>query len=554
MTDDLTARAGVALFHDDADAARIAALLQGLGVTADPGSSVLVFFVSRAALANARTAETITVARAGGRTIVPVLLEPLAIPDEIPPALLPLDNPVEAFDETPPDKKRRALLMALSGAGVTAAGSGVAESATIGGETVARESTASASNATAPVTRIDPLAKSNAGVVKASSTRASRLFAYGGAAAATVLVIGAIVLLQNNDQRAAMSETGAGSPVAVSSTTTNAKEPDTGTPTPPRPTPAEIETGDARVILQQDSYPVGRAIPLRVVNMPGGNNDYVAIAEAGSPGYGELRYEYLRGRKEADITLRGVMKPGNYEVRLFFGNDLERNKSDVIRFSAPLTITPALPITLTPAATTLYEGSPLRVSFAGLPGNQKDWIATAEAGASDGEYISYTYTDGAEAGSLDLKPLMKPGAYEIRVYFDDLTSDRTVQARLPLEVLPAPPVNLVLDALTYAPGATITVSFNSMPGNKKDWFALARAGDDGYLTYDYTDGASSGTETFRAPDEPGDYENPRLFRRFDVRQAGACAGGVQGGASGRPCPGALSPLSRLCDPARPDGL
>ncbi len=509
MTDERTALTGVALFHDDADAARVAALLSGLGVTVDPASPVLMFFVSRAALANARTAETITVARASGKTIIPVLLDPLAIPNDIPPALLPLNNPVEAFDETPPEKKRRALLMALTGAGVTAAGTGVAESATLGSETVARESTSAASSSTAPTVRIDPLAKSNVNVVKASSSRAARTLAYGGAAVATVLVVGAVILFQGNDQRAA-TETGASSP-AVASSTTTAKGREEAAPTQPRVTPEEIQTGDARVILEQDSYPVGQAIPVRVVGMPGGNNDYVAIAAAGSPGYGELRYEYLRGRKEADITLRPVMKPGNYEVRLFFGNDLERNKSDVIRFSTPLTITPALPITLTPSATTVYEGTAIRIDFAGLPGNDKDWIATAEAGMPDGEYISYEYTNGAKAGSLTLKPLMTAGKYEIRVYFDDLTSDRTVQMRLPIEVTPAPPVVLVVDALTYAPGSTITVSFNSMPGNKKDWFALGRAGDDGYLTYEYTDGASSGTETFRAPDEPGDYEIRAYF-------------------------------------------
>lgn len=510
MTDENTALTGVVLFHDDADAARVAALLSGLGVANDPASPVLVFFVSRAALGNARAVETVTVARAGGKTIIPVLLEPLAIPDEIPPALLPLENPVEAFDETPPEKKRRVLLMALTGAGVTAAGSGVAESATLGSETVARESAGGASSSSvAPMVRVDPLAKSNANVVKASSSRAARTLAYGGAAVATVLVVGAVIVFQGNDERVA-SETGAASP-AVASSTTTAKDREASTPTQPLVTPEEIQTGDARVILEQDSYPVGRPIPVRVVGMPGGNNDYVAIAAAGSPGYGEVTYEYLRGRKEADITLRGVMKPGNYEVRLFFGNDLERNKSDVIRFATPLTITPALPITLTANASSVYEGTAIRVDFAGLPGNDKDWIATAEAGMPDSEYISYEYTNGAEAGTLSLKPLMTAGKYEIRVYFDDLTSDRTVQARIPIEVTPAPPVVLAVDALTYAPGATITVSFNSMPGNEKDWFALGRAGDDGYLTYEYTDGASSGTKTFRAPDEPGDYEIRAYF-------------------------------------------
>lgn len=503
MTDDLTALSGVALFYADADAARVDALLSGLG--RDPASPAFLFFVSRASLAAPEAAEALTIARAGGKSIIPVLLEPVAIPA----AFQPLDHAIEAFDDAPPERKRRALLLALSGAGFSVAGAGVAESATFGGDTAAREGASASSRGSAQSVPVDPLAKTNASVVKASSTRAARTFAYGGAAAATVLVVGAIVLMQSREDRATPAGTAA--PTAVASTSSSAKDREAAASSTPAPTPAEIETGGARAILEKDTYPAGRAIPVRVVGMPGAQNDYVAIALAGSPGYGEVTYEYMNGRKEADLVLRGVMKPGNYEVRLFFGNDQDRNKSDVVRFAAPLTITPADPITLTPSAASVYEGSPLSVTFAGLPENERDWIATAKAGSPDGEYISYEYTMGAASGSLDLQPLMEPGDYEIRVYFDDMTSDRTVQARVPIKVLPAPAVNLALDATTYAPGATITVSFDAMPGNPKDWLALARSGDDGYLTYDYTDGATSGTQTFRAPDEPGSYEIRAYF-------------------------------------------
>ncbi len=57
----------------------------------------------------------------------------------------------------------------------------------------------------------------------------------------------------------------------------------------------------------------------------------------------------------------------------------------------------------------------------------------------------------------------------------------------------------------------ITVTFDALPGNPKDWLAIGRSGDDGYLNYEYTDGMTSGTQLLRAPAEPGAYEVRAYF-------------------------------------------
>lgn len=517
MSNTTSERGNAAVCRSPEDAAVVEKILAGLRgeglairLSGDASAGALLVFVSKAALEADDCFDEVAAARARGVPVVPVLLERIELPGDLPArwvALLPAQGAVEAFDK-PDEDKRRGILGALAAFGIAGAATEAAEAGTIGGQTVAPQATQAASSSSGRVVQIDPLAKSNAAVVKASSSTSAKLIAYGGAAAATVLVVGAIVIFQGDKDRAAAPDRS----MAESSTAASgAADRGAGTPTEPRVTPEDIATGGARVRLAQESYPVGVPIPVRVEGMPGNDSDYVAIAEAGSPGSGEVTYEYLRGRKEAEIVLRPVMKAGKYEVRLFFGNDQERNKSDQIRFAVPLTITPAAPITLTPERTILPEGNAVRVAYDGLPGNDKDWIATAEAGSPDGNYIAYVYSGGAKSGTASLPPLTKPGKYEIRVYFDDMTSDRTVQARVPIEVTPAPPVNLQLDSLTYAPGATIIVTFNTMPGNQRDWLALGRAGDDGYLTYEYTDGKTSGTETFRAPDEPGKYEVRAYF-------------------------------------------
>lgn len=505
----------VAVCHSPDDRTRVDAILAGLreaGLHLSEGAEgdALMVFLSRSALADQTCLDRTSTAHAAGLPVVPVLLEKMSIPADLPAgwaAVLPTDGYVEAFDE-PEERKRRGILGALAALGFAGVTTEAADAASVGAGGVAPQAARASSSSSARVVPKDPMAKTTASVVKTSTTT-SRLIAFGGAAAATVLVVGAVVIFQDDKNRAAAPDTVIADTTAATSSAASAQG--AAAPAEPRPTPEDIATGGARVRLASDTYPAGYPIPVRVEGMPGHDNDYVAIAVAGSPGRGEVRYEYLRGRKDADIVLRPVMKPGNYEVRLFFGNDLDRNKSEEIRYTTPLTITPADPITLTPDALSLPEGRAIRVSYDGLPGNDKDWLATAVAGSPDGDYIAYAYTSGARAGIANLPPLMKAGKYEIRVYFDDLTSDRTVQARIPIEVTPAPPVNIQLDANTYAPGADIIVSFNSMPGNAKDWFALARAGEDGYLTYIYTGGNTTGTQTFRAPDEPGAYEIRAYF-------------------------------------------
>lgn len=516
--------------HDEAAVEPILALLRadGISVWFDkdiPGGALweeiiarkyraagaLLFFVSKHSLDSQRCSEEVSTARTLGKPIIPVLLERLKLPDDLPDRFvltLQARNVVEAYGK-PDEEKRRGILKALAAFGIAGTAAGVATNVAEAGSMSARDTAVpqtggAETSATAKAAYVDPLAKSNAGVVKASSSMSMKTVAFGGAGLATVLVVGAVILMQDRDRDAAPAVPATASQ-STASVAKDAREA-AAVPDEATPAPAEAAPGAARAVLRQTSYPAGKPIPVRVEGMPGADNDMVSIALAGSSEDSDIRYEYMRGKKSADIVLRAIMKPGNYEVRLFFGSDLGSGRKDKIRFRAPLTITPAAPVTLKMESQRITEGAPLRITYDGMPGNKKDWIATARADGGDDNYISYKYTDGAASGVADMPPFVKPGQYEIRAYFDDLTSDKTVQARIPVEVIPAPPVQLSLDAASYLPGAQIAVTFADMPGNAKDWLALARRGDDGYLTYTYLGGKTSGIATIRAPDEAGAYE------------------------------------------------
>jgi hypothetical protein len=63
------------------------------------------------------------------------------------------------------------------------------------------------------------------------------------------------------------------------------------------------------------------------------------------------------------------------------------------------------------------------------------------------------------------------------------------------------------DQSSYGPGATVTVTYAGLPGNAKDWIALAPTGSPGttFLAWVYTGGKISGTATLTAPLNGGSY-------------------------------------------------
>jgi len=80
---------------------------------------------------------------------------------------------------------------------------------------------------------------------------------------------------------------------------------------------------------------------------------------------------------------------------------------------------------------------------------------------------------------------------------------------------PQPPPNQTLYTLTpssntVAPGGQLSVSWTASRGGTNDWIGLFSVGavrcHDGWVWYELTKGATSGTFTLTAPTQPGQYE------------------------------------------------
>jgi len=489
-------------------------------------SGALLFFVSKASLESQRCSEEVSTARTLGKPIIPVLLDPLRLPDDLPDRFvltLQARNTVDAFDRGQ-DEIETAILKALDGFGIKPGAAPVI----------------------APPPKSTPRpAYTTAPAALPSRSGSGRMIAIGGAILAVILVIGGYFAFVGGGGDKAPSAgvsapavTTASAPSTVTSQPADAPAeppakvadatpatPSTPAPTPPAPTPTPPPAEPAptpapetpstpaadttgKLTMEKSSYPVGYPIKIRVSDLPGDDGDYVTVAVAGAPPEDYVSRKGSEGATAKALTLQPVMKPGDYELRLFYGTDVANGGTPVIRASLPFKVTPAEPVTIALGKESYAEGERIVVDYKGMPGNERDWISVAKSDAGESSYVAYEYTGGRKQGTLSIRPMVEAGEYEVRVYFDDTTGDKKVRARQVFQVTPAPPVVGALDANAYAPGSPIKVSYSSMPGNERDWFSLAKAGtpDTAYITYVYTGGPSSGQVELKAPDESGSYE------------------------------------------------
>ncbi len=143
-------------------------------------------------------------------------------------------------------------------------------------------------------------------------------------------------------------------------------------------------------------------------------------------------------------------------------------------------------------------GGTIEVTWTG-PDNEGDTITVTEAGAPEGSWIAYQYTEQGNPATLRLPEV--PGDYELR-YLDGY-QDETMASR-PLTIVAAT-ASFVAPSSAMA-GSTVEIEVLAGTGNPDDYLAIALAGaEEGtYLTYEYAN--EPDVYSISAPDVPGEYE------------------------------------------------
>jgi hypothetical protein len=284
------------------------------------------------------------------------------------------------------------------------------------------------------------------------------------------------------------------------------------------------------VHVDSTTIEAGEAVDVTIVNSTGGRDDWIALAPVGAPSTQYVLYAYARSVSPT-WTVNMPETPGTYEFRLFLDDGFVQ-----AAVSAPVTVVPLGPPTLTPSATSVAAGAPVTVTLAKGRGGSTDWVSLAAVGSAATSYVRYTYVSaGAKNWTWTVTAPETPGTYEFRLFLNNGYAQAAVSAPVtvvgsappptPPEPPPTPPptpaATLTPSATSVAAGGPVTVTLANSPGGSTDWLAFAAVGSGAtsYVSYAYVGaGTKNRTWTVTAPQTPGTYEF-RLFLNNGYVQA-----------------------------------
>jgi len=207
----------------------------------------------------------------------------------------------------------------------------------------------------------------------------------------------------------------------------------------------------------------------------------------------------------ATITAADIAAAGTASVRTANPGSADSN---AINF----TINSAVTYSVTASPTNVSAGANITVTFTAPAGSSAtDWIGMFKVGAADNAYVAYKYTNGTTSGTMTFSAPNDSSDYEFRYFVNNgytkmATSNRVTVGGAANYTLAASPTSV-------NPGAIVTVTWTAPAGSAaSDWIGMYRVGaiDGAYIAWKYTGGSASGSMTFAAPSESGDYD----FRYF----------------------------------------
>jgi alpha-tubulin suppressor-like RCC1 family protein len=254
----------------------------------------------------------------------------------------------------------------------------------------------------------------------------------------------------------------------------------------------------ATIGTDSSSYTPGATVMVPYTGLPGNDDDWIAIAPAGSPDTTYLAYVFTGGQINgtASFTAPGV---GSYVARAF-----SNNTYTLLAESTPFTVAGGPSPAISTNSPSYASGAPIVVTYSGMPGNYTDWIDIAPAGSTDQSVTQQVYTQGQLSGTVTFTAPGN-GSWVARSFSNGTYT--LLAESTPFTVTGGPSLAISTDASSYVGGAAVIVAYAGLPGNPTDYIALAPAGSGGasYLSYVFTNGQQSGTATLTAPTSSGSY-------------------------------------------------
>ena len=262
------------------------------------------------------------------------------------------------------------------------------------------------------------------------------------------------------------------------------------------PSTSEVSAnvGTATITTDMATYTYNSTVTVTWSGMPTNATDWVAIAPAGSAMTSVTRWAYTGGAASGSAQLSGPATGGSYVAR-GFSNDTYTLEGE----SAAFTVQDpsGTQAVLTPDSQVYTMTQPITITWSGLPGNLKDWIAIAPAGGSTTNQAEWRYTGGGTSGVTVFTDGLQmtgypAGSYVARAYLNDTFTLVGESAAFTIGS------GITTNKGTYTVQEAITVTWSGLPTNPQDWVALAPAGsaNSTVTQWVYTGGVSGGMHTF----------------------------------------------------------
>jgi hypothetical protein len=240
-------------------------------------------------------------------------------------------------------------------------------------------------------------------------------------------------------------------------------------------------TVGSSVTTSATNYASAATVTVNYTGLPGNPRDWIAISAAGSPDTSFVQYVYTNGAVSGQTSFTGIAD-GAYVARAY-SNDTFTKLAESATFYVGAAVAPSAPAYAAGAAVT--------INYSGAPGNPMDWVAVAAAGSPDTSYAQYAYTNGAVNGSTGFSNLAN-GTYVARLFSNNTFTKLAQSTTFVVGQV------VTTDNSTYASGTNVVASWANLPGNARDWIAIATPGapDTSYVTWVYTNGAVNGSYSF----------------------------------------------------------
>ena len=280
--------------------------------------------------------------------------------------------------------------------------------------------------------------------------------------------------------------------VARQTFTVGAAPPPT-TVAPPPPTAAPAPTGRIGINLSKPNYGANEGIRVSLSGLPGNAQDWLTVVKTGSPADKYGQWYYTKGVRQGSWTFKGL-PTGTYEVRVYLNwpkggyNIVARQTFRVTAGSSQPK--PVAPQPIQPVRPIKPIGPDKRISGINPGGGAGGQPGKQPAGTPGGGGIN----PGGGVTPPPGQPIDRPGRTPGRK-----PGDTPGQGGDAIVIKMIPP--------GFRASQPFKVQLRNLPGNPKDWIAVARFRDPAnkYGQYFYSNGAKRKTFNFQGL-QPGRYE------------------------------------------------